>query len=161
MLNQIKQFYKLYTLPIWVVLVLIVVFLIYWFSGSIGNWYEARQQRKFDEKIAELQQNITELTKQRDEAIRKSLEAEAREQSKIIEVDLLRNEISKHNIPIQEAQNKIAEATQKYESDLEFIEKIKTGEVSNFQLCEKQCEDSLKIGYPCRPNYCEKFKSKE
>lgn len=158
MLNKVKQLYSKYPPYVWIIGALILIFVIYWFSGSISNWYEKRMQSRFDTRIETLQRDIDILVVQRDEALQKASEAEAREQAKQLEVELLRTEIDKHGINIEKAQEKIEEATQEYLKDLEFVEKIKTGEITSLQLCEKQCADSKLIGYPCRANYCDQFK---
>ena len=155
---SVKEIFNALPVGAWLVLGVILMVSVYWFSDDIGSWWEERKQSQFDKRVAEQQVVIDSLTKERDEAVKKAEAAEAREQAKIVEADLLRIEASKKGVNIEEAQKKIDGALNQYENDLVFIEKVKTGEISNFTLCEKQCQDSEKIGYPCRPNYCEKFK---
>ena len=142
----------------WLVAGIFVAILVWWTFDDIGSWWETRQQAKFDGIIAEKQIEIDNLTKQRDAAIIKAEEAEAREQGKALEADLLRQEAAKFGVNIAEAQKRIEQATQTYSTDLDFLEKVKSGEISKLQLCEKQCTDSATLGYPCRLNYCAQFK---
>lgn len=144
--------------PVWIILALCLMVGIYWWSDDIGSWWEKRTQAKVDKAIAEKQVQIDELIKQRDVALFKAAEAETREQGKILEADLLKQEAAKRGINIQNAQTKIDNALTEYSTNLEVIEKVKTGEISKLQLCQSQCQISAEQGYPCRPNYCEPFK---
>lgn len=157
-MKKVKEFLAMIPATVWIGIAIIVLFGVYWFSSDIGNWWEKRKQEQFDEQIAAKQVEIDNALKQRDEAIRKAEEAESREQAKILEADLLRQEAAKHGVNVAEAQKKIDAALSEYQNDSEFIEKVRTGEVTNLQLCEKQCKDSAEQGYPCRPTYCDKFK---
>lgn len=145
---------------VWVILAIVLLVMGFWFKDDVGAWWEKRQEAKFDKVIAEKQVQIDDLTKQRDDAIKNAEVAEAREQGKIIEADLLRQEAAKQGVNIEAAQKKIEEATQEFADNEALLEKVKNGEVSKLQLCELQCQDSAKQGFPCRPNYCDPFKGK-
>lgn len=160
MWQNIKNFLGTIPSTIWVILAIVLIVIGFWLKDDLGAWFEKRQEAKFDKVIAEKQVQIDDLTKQKVEAIARAEQAEAREQAKIMEADLLKQEAAKHGVNVTEAQKKIDAATQNYQNDQDFIEKVKTGEVSKFQLCEKQCADSAEEGYPCRANYCEPFKDK-
>ena len=154
----IKKIFNALPPYVWVIIALFCLVGFYWMSDDIGSWWEHRKQDKFDAKIEAQQQQIDELTKARDALLVKVQEAEAREQAKAVEADLLRQEAAKHGVNIAAAQKKIEDATQEYKTDLDFIEKVKSGDISKLELCIKQCNDSAQIGYPCRANYCDKFK---
>lgn len=143
---------------IWILIVIVGALLVMWYSSDIGSWWEERKQAQFDKKDAEYEQQIEALKKNEAELIRRAEEAEAREQAQIIEADLLRQEAAKRGVNVEEAQKKIDAATTEYQKDQEFMAKVATGEVSKFDLCQKQCKDSAEQGYPCRANYCEPFK---
>lgn len=157
-METVKKIFNAVPPVIWIIVFIFLGVLIYWMSDDIGNWWEGRKQAEFDKAIAEKQVVIDDLTKQRDLAKIKAEEAEAREQAKAIEADLLRQEVQKYGINVVDAQKKIESATQDYANDIEFINKVKTGEITKFQLCEKQCQTSAELGYPCRATYCNKFK---
>lgn len=156
-METIKKTLAVVPIPVWIIIVLLALVGFYWMSDDIGSWREGRKQDKFDQSEIKRNQEIDALVKQRDEAINRAVAAEAREQGKIIEADLLRQEASKRGINIDAAQKKIDTAVTDYASDQAIIDKVKTGEISKLQLCQKQCNDSAKLGYPCRPNYCTKF----
>lgn len=157
-METIKKVLGVLPTGVWIVLGLFLLVATFWFSDDIGSWWEGRKQTQFDKKISEKQIVIDNLIKQRDEAITKAKEAEIREQTKIVESDLLRQEAVKRGVNIDEAQKKIDASLNEFKQDTDFIDKYKTGEVSSLQLCQKQCQDSGEQGFPCRPNYCDKFK---
>lgn len=157
-METIKKFLGMIPSTVWVVLAIVALVMAFWFKDDLGSWWEGRKQAQFDAKIAEQQKVIDDLTKQKEEAIAKAEQAEAREQAKIIEADLLKQEAAKHGVNIEAAQKVIDEATKTYQEDQAFIEKVNTGEITKLQLCQKQCKDSAEMGYPCRANYCDKFK---
>ncbi len=144
-------------LPVWIVAGVLIALLVFWKADDIGAWYEHRQQAAFDAKDAAKQAEIDDLHKKLDEEIRLKKEAEAREQIKAQEADLLRKLIDERGGKIEEAQKKIDEALAKYKDDTSIIEAAGRGEISKFDLCKKQCVDSAGVGYPCRQNYCDQF----
>jgi hypothetical protein len=157
-MEKLKQVLSGVPLIVWGILGVILLVGFFWFSDDVGSWWEKRQQEKFDKADAGKQQQIDALTKERDELKLKASQAEAREQGKIVEADLLRQEAAKRGVNIEKAQQAISDAQKKYTEDLETIEKVNTGEISNLDLCLLQCDSSAKVGYPCRPSYCDKFK---
>ena len=104
------------------------------------------------------EKQIDDLKKRETELIQRAEDAEAREQAKTVEADLLRQEAAKRGVNIEKAQQRIDAATTEYQKDQEFMDKVKAGEISKFELCQRQCKDSAEEGYPCRPNYCDPFK---
>lgn len=156
-MENIKKFLATVPSTVWIAAALVVVIAIYWFSGDVGSWWEKRQQDKFDAKQAQNEQTIEAFKKQEAELIKRAETAEANEQAKSIEADLLRQEAIKKGVNIEEAQKVIDAATSKYQNDQEFMKKVEAGEITKYQLCAKQCKDSAEEGYPCRPNYCDPF----
>lgn len=157
-MEKLKVFLSSVPLPVWIVGFLIVGVFFYWTSDDIGAWWEKRTQEKVDKAIAEKQVKIDELTAQRDAALQKSAEAVLREQAKETQFDILKQEFAKRNIAIDDAQKKIDAAGKVYTENLEYIDKYKNGEVTNLDFCLAQCKQSAQIGYPCRANYCDRFK---
>ncbi len=157
-MEGLKRFFSSLPLPVWIVSALVIIIIFWWVSDDIGSWWEGRQRTKFDSAIAEQQIKIDSLAKERDDLLQRAVLAETREQGKILEADLLRQEAAKRGVNIQAAQDKIDGAIKEYSENLEIIEKVKTGEISKLELCQFQCQESAAQGYPCRVNYCAKFK---
>lgn len=157
-MENVKKYLGAVPLMVWIALGGIILVCLFWFSDDIGGWWERRQQAKFDAKQVQYEKQINDLKKRETELIQRAEDAEAREQAKTVEADLLRQEASKRGINIEKAQQKIDAATTEYQKDQEFMDKVKAGEISKFELCQRQCKDSAEEGYPCRPNYCDPFK---
>lgn len=157
-MEKIGQFLRMIPATIWVIIALVAVVSVFWFSDDIGSWWEGRKQAQFDSKQVQYEKDIEALKKNEAELIKRAELAEAREQAKTIEADLLRQEAAKRGVNVAEAQKKIDAATSEYQKDKEYIDKVASGEISKLELCKKQCADSEKQGYPCRPNYCDSFK---
>lgn len=157
-MENIKKYLAAVPLMVWIALGGIILVCLFWFSDDVGNWWERRQQAKFDAKQVQYEKQIDDLKKREVELIQRAEDAEAREQAKTVEADLLRQEAAKKGVNIEKAQQRIDAATTEYQKDQEFMDKVKAGEVSKFELCQRQCKDSAEIGYPCRANYCEPFK---
>jgi hypothetical protein len=160
-METVKSILSVIPVPVWVILALLLLVGFWWFSDDVGAWWSDRQSAAFDKKMEEKQAEIDKLAKERDALIERAVQAEAREQSKIIEADLLRQEAASHGVNIQKAQERIDAALSEYANDQSNIDKLKTGEITAFQLCATQCRDSADLGYPCLPSvaqYCSKFK---
>lgn len=157
-MESVGRFLKMIPTTIWVIIALMTLVGVFWFSDDVGSAWEGRKQAKFDAKQVQYEKDIDALKKSEAELIKKAEVAEAREQAKTIEADLLRQEAAKRGVNIEQAQKVIDSALSRYEEDATFRDKVATGEVSKLQLCEKQCADSAEQGYPCRANYCSTFK---
>lgn len=157
-MENIKKYLAAVPLMVWIALGGIILVCLFWFSDDIGSWWERRQQAKFDAKQVQYEKQIDDLKKRETELIQRAEDAEAREQAKTVEADLLRQEAAKRGVNIEKAQQRIDAATTEYQKDQEFMDKVKSGEISKFELCQRQCKDSAEEGYPCRPNYCDPFK---
>lgn len=153
-----KKFLSAIPATVWIILAILLVLLIYWKSADISAWYEHRKQAAFDAKDAQYQTKIDDLHKQVEEALALKRAAEAREQIKAQEADTLRQLIDARGGKIEEAAKKIEDARKQFETDSGVIEQAKKGEISLYDLCTKQCNDSKDIGYPCRVNYCDTYK---
>ncbi|CAN5203449.1 hypothetical protein BH09PAT1_BH09PAT1_1410 [soil metagenome] len=158
--TSVKGFMSSVPTAVWVIVAIVALVGAFWFKDDVGSWWEGKQQAKFDAKEVQYEQQIDALKKHESELIVRAEQAEAREQAKQLESDLLRQEASKHGVNITNAQKVIDAAVNKYQDDTAFNDKVKTGEISPLQLCEKQCADSAEEGYPCRVNYCEPFRGK-
>ncbi len=157
-MENIKKFLGAVPLFVWLVLGALILILLFWFSDDVGTWWEKRKQSQFDVKQAQYEKQIGDLKQKEIELIKRAENAEAREQAKTIEADLLRQEAAKKGINIEKAQQIINDATTQYQNDQIFMDKVKAGEIGKFELCQRQCKDSAEMGYPCRANYCEPFK---
>ncbi len=157
-MENIKKFLGAVPLFVWLVLGALILILLFWFSDDVGTWLEKRKQSQFDVKQAQYEKQIGDLKQKEIELIKRAENAEAREQAKTIEADLLRQEAAKKGINIEKAQQIINDATTQYQNDQIFMDKVKAGEIGKFELCQRQCKDSAEMGYPCRANYCEPFK---
>lgn len=136
-----------------------VLLIVVWtFSSDLGAWWSHRVSDIFERKDAQMEKQIQSLTKERDELITRAVSAEAREQVKALEAELLKQEAAKRGVDVANAQKKIDAALSDYHQDMEIIEAVKAGTVSRLELCLRQCADSAKLGYPCRADYCERFK---
>lgn len=144
--------------PVWIILGLVLVVIFWWKIGDIGNWWEQRKQKQFDKADAAKQIEMDEMRKQRDELLVRAREAEAREQTEKLKVDQMRQLIAERGGKIEAEQKKIDEAQKKYDEDKSIIEAAGRGDISKFELCQRQCADSAALGYPCRANYCDQFK---
>ena len=156
-MDTIKKIFSMIPLPVWIGGGILLALILYWKAGDIGNWYEKRKQDKFDQADAAKQVEIDKLHTQLNEALTKMREAEAREQIKAQEADMLRQLIDARGGKIEEQQKAIDEALAKYKDDTAIIEAAGRGEISKFDLCKRQCDDSAGIGYPCRKNYCDQY----
>lgn len=159
-MDSIKKFLGTIPTAVWVILAIVALVGVFWLSDDIGSWWEGRKQAEFDAKQAQYEKDIDALKKNEVELIARAEQAEAREQAKQLEADLIRQEAAKHGVNVANAQKAIDAAASKYEEDTAFNNKVKTGEITPLQLCEKQCADSAEQGYPCRANYCEPFRNK-
>lgn len=157
-MEKLKQLLSSIPVAVWGVILLVALVMSFWFKDDIGNWWSNHKNAEFDKIQAQQQLVIDDLTKQKEAAIQRAVQAEAREQAKIIETDLLRQEVAKHGINIDAAQQKLADIGKKSTEDQNLLDQVKNGDVSKLQLCTKQCADSAELGYPCRANYCDKFK---
>lgn len=157
-MENIKKFLGAVPLFVWLVLGALILILLFWFSDDVGTWWEKRKQSQSDVKQAQYEKQIGDLKQKEIELIKRAENAEAREQAKTIEADLLRQEAAKKGINIEKAQQIINDATTQYQNDQIFMDKVKAGEIGKFELCQRQCKDSAEMGYPCRANYCEPFK---
>jgi lipopolysaccharide export LptBFGC system permease protein LptF len=157
-METIKRYLGMIPATAWVIIALVAIIAFWWLSDDIGSWWEKRKQTTFDNTEIQRMQEIDSLKKERDDAVNRAIIAEQREQAKTIEADLIRQEAEKKGVKVGEAQLKIDNALKEYEKDQQTIEKVKTGEITKFQLCQIQCQDSAELGYPCRANYCDKFK---
>lgn len=157
-METVKKFLAMIPTPVWVIIAILALVGVFWFSDDIGSWWESRKQAQFDAKQAQYEKDIEALKKVEADLIKRAEAAEAREQAKTVEADLLRQEAARRGVNIEEAQKKIDAATTEYQNDQTFMDKVKAGEISKFELCQRQCKDSAEQGYPCRANYCEPFK---
>ena len=157
-MNRIKKYLAFVPTPIWIVGSILLAIIIVWKMDDIGSWWEHRKQAKFDQTDAKYVKQIDDLHKQLEDALAQKREAEAREQVKAQEADTLRQLIDARGGKIEEEQKKIDAAREKYNEDSELIKAAARGDISKFELCQYQCTDSAKQGYPCRPNYCDKWK---
>lgn len=157
-MQTIKNFLSTIPTVVWVIIAVIVLVAFWWASDDVGSWWENRKQSQFDAKQIQYEQQIDTLKKQEAELVKRAEIAEAREQTRIIEKDLLLAEIAKRGINIKDAEAKIQAATDEFASELDYIQ---NEDISKSEKCNKQCDESASMGYPCIPNkvkYCEKFK---
>ncbi len=159
-MESVKKFLGTIPTAVWVIVAIVALVGVFWLSDDIGSWWEGRKQAEFDAKQVQYEKDIDALKKHEVELIARAEQAEAREQAKQLEADLIRQEAAKHGVNVANAQKVIDAAASKYEEDTAFNNKVKTGEITPLQLCEKQCADSAEEGYPCRANYCEPFRNK-
>ncbi len=160
-METIKNVLKTIPTGAWIVVGIFALVFFYWFSNDIGEWWSNRKSDKFDQAQVEKDKKITDLTAERDALKQKSVEAEIREQSKIVEVDNLKAEMKRRGENVDNAQKKIDDALSEYAKDQSIINKVTTGELSYYDLCIMQCTTSAEQGYACIPNkekYCEKVR---
>lgn len=160
-MEVVKKFLSTIPAVVWVIIAVVVLIGFWWFSDDVGSWWEKRKQAQFDAKQAVYEQQIDDLKKREADLIRRAEIAEAREQARIIEKDMLIADIEKRGINIQKAEDAINNATEEFANDVDYINKVASGEIGKKEACYKQCDEGAALGYPCIPNkatYCEKFK---
>jgi predicted nucleic acid-binding Zn-ribbon protein len=157
-MEKLKNIFSSLSVPVWIGISIVLIVICFWLSGTIGNWVEKRKQAQFDAQQQVKQKQIDDLTQDRDGWKSKAKEAEAREQVKSQEADTLRALIADKGGKIEQEAKKIENAQKKFENDNSIIEQAKNGQISKYDLCQKQCSDSASIGFPCRKTYCDIFK---
>jgi len=159
-METIKKIFGALPPVAWLIIAVVLIVGFWWFSNDIGTWWEHRNQAKFDQTQQQQQQQIDDLVKQRDAALQRAAAAEAKEQVEATEADTLKQQIAKYGADAKKAQEKIDEAANNYKQDTDIINKAANGEITKFQLCQMQCDESAKEGYPCRANYCDTYKGR-
>lgn len=139
----------------WVIIIIVLGVGIYFGAHKIGNYIELKREQVFDAKEKGLETERDEYKKQRDAALARASAAEAREQIGAQQADVLKKAIEDRGGKIANIEKQLAAIADKYKSDQAVIDAAANGQISMYQLCIKQCDDSTKIGYPCRVNYCD------
>lgn len=130
------------------------------FSSDIGKWVSDRSWFASQRKDEAYRKQIETLNAEKEGLLRRAVAAEAREQTKALEAELLKQEAARLGVNVAAAQQRIDTALGEYAKDTALIEAVKEGKVTMYDLCIKQCADSATIGYPCKPNYCKRFEGR-
>lgn len=137
-----------------VLIALLAVFFV-WGKDGISNriekWREARYDARVEKVKAELDEEKKAHAKDIEEAKKWRTIAQVEKQT----ADALREQAKQGGAKVAEAAKQIDEAMNQYEND----QKVIASGLSDFDLCvQYTCPTRATTGYPCKPNYCDRYK---
>lgn len=156
--NNMKELFAKISKLGWIIIVLVLGVVLYFSAHAIGNWWELRQQAQFDAHDAVLKKQVDDLTIKYNSEVALAREAIAKEQIDAQYNETLKVALAARGIKIDAIDKNLKDIADKYKNDQALIDAVSRGEISKLSLCQKQCEDSKTLGYPCRPSYCDSFK---
>jgi hypothetical protein len=122
-------------------------------KDKIGDAWEHHLEAKYDRKQAADAERIGQLEQANAKLIEEMKVEMAKGDMKAQEADALRGELEKYGKAAKEAAAKQGEAVKTYESEKLGI----AVNASSFERCQDLCSERARLGYACKPGYCDRY----
>lgn len=137
-----------------VLAVLLIILFVYGKDG-VSNWLERRKQAQYDARVEKLKTELDAEKKAHHEALEEAKKYRTMAQVEKQTADALREQAKQSGAKAAEAAKQIDEAMNQYEND----QKVIASGLSDYDLCvQYTCPTRATTGYPCKPNYCDRYK---